>query len=74
VEANERDKLIELISNAVAVNEKLLAQEKNFISAVAGSVDTSSLQQMNEELSDLCNKERLLLAASESLLQIMSNK
>jgi hypothetical protein len=74
VEANERDKLIELISNAVAVNEKLLAEEKNFISAVAGSVDTSSLQQMNEELSDLCNKERLLLAASESLLQIMSNK
>jgi hypothetical protein len=71
---NERDRLIELVTNAVAINEKLLSEEKNFINAVSGVTGTSSLQKMNEQLNDLCSKEHLYLAASKSLLQIMSNR
>jgi hypothetical protein len=72
---NERIKLIELTSKAVAINEELLADEKEFI-AIAGdsSVDVGSLREMNDPLNELCSKELLLLAASKSLLQITTNK
>jgi len=71
---NERSKLIELTSRAVAVNEELLGDEKKFIAAIDSSSDVLYLLEMNEHLNELCSKEHLLLAASKSLLQIMSNK
>ena len=71
---DERNKLIELTSRAVSVNEKLLSNEKEFIAAVSATSDLTSLEAMNDRLNVLCCEEHLLLAASRSLLQIMNPK
>lgn len=70
----ERNKLIELTSKAVSVNEKLLSDEKKFIEAVSANSDHVVLEEMNEQLNELCSKEHLLLAASKSLLQIINSR
>lgn len=67
----ERDKLINLTERAVAINEKLLANEKEFIKALADNKDITSLEDMNENLNEMCRKEYLYLSAAKSLLQII---
>lgn len=67
----ERDKLINLTERAVAINEKLLANEKEFIKALADNKDVTSLKDMNENLNEMCRKEYLYLSAAKSLLQII---
>jgi hypothetical protein len=74
MQETERNKLIELTSRAVSVNEELLADEKKFIATISTSSDVSTLHAMNEHLNELCSKEHLLLSASRSLLQIMLKK
>ena len=70
---NERDKLVDLTSKAIEVNKELLADEQRFIVAVP-TASESSLHEMNEHSNDLCSQEHLLLAASKSLLQMVTNK
>jgi hypothetical protein len=69
---SERNRMMELVSRAISVNEQLLDHEKRFMDAVSTSADLSSLQELSDHLNELCSKELRFLAASKSLLKIMS--
>ncbi len=74
MQESERNKLIELTKRAVSVNEKLLAEEKHFIEAVTDNTNSFLLEELNENLAELCRKEHLYLSATKSLLQIINKK
>ena len=73
MDEREKNKLIELTSKAVSINEKLLADQKRFIDAIMSQEDTVALEETNEKLNELCRIEHLFLSATKSLLQRINN-
>jgi hypothetical protein len=72
MDENEKSKVIELTERAIVINEKLLADEKNFIKEAPTSSDVDYLKEKNEQLDNLVRKEHMYLGAAKSRLQKMS--
>jgi hypothetical protein len=66
---NKSKKLVELASKAVGINERLLREEKDFISAVELNEDEAVLEKMSEEINLLIRKEHLFVGALRMALQ-----
>jgi hypothetical protein len=74
MDVNERNRLIELTTRAVSVNERLLTEEKRLIAAAASAEDLHTLIELIKKLAALCRTEHLYIDAAKSLLtSITSN-
>jgi hypothetical protein len=69
MDRNEKSKVIELTERAIVINEKLLADEKNFVKEAAKPSDVDDLIEKNEQLNKLARTETLYLGAAKARLQ-----
>jgi hypothetical protein len=65
----KKNKLIELTSKAVSINEQILEEEKNFIDAVEQHLEMRFLTRISDKINNLLRKEVLFVGATNSLLK-----
>jgi hypothetical protein len=69
LDPEKNQKLLDLTTRAVSINEELLKAEKRFIDAVSRNVELNVLKEMHRKINLLMRKEVLYNGAAESILR-----
>jgi len=69
LDPEKNQKLLDLTTRAVSINEELLKEEKRFIDAVSQNVDLNVLKEMHWKINLLMRKEVLFNGAAQRMLQ-----
>ena len=69
LDPEKNQKLLDLTTRAVSINEELLKEEKRFIDAVSQNVDLNVLKEMHWKINLLMRKEVLFNGAAYRVLQ-----
>jgi hypothetical protein len=69
LDPEKNQKLVELTTRAVSINEELLKEEKRFIDAVSRNVELNVLKEMHGKINLLMRKEVLYNGAAATILR-----
>lgn len=70
---NRSEKIIELVTRAIAINKEVLHEEERLIDALKQQSDRSLIELISNRINTLMRKENLYTGAAFSLLHHDSN-